>query len=38
MQISCVMGVTGGIRPTAKNLGFMSEQIPGGPDGPTTGA
>jgi uncharacterized protein (DUF849 family) len=34
MQISCVMGVTGGIRPTAKNLGFMSEQIPGGPDGP----
>jgi uncharacterized protein (DUF849 family) len=26
--------VTGGIRPTAKNLGFMSEQIPGGPDGP----
>jgi len=34
MQISCVMGVTGGIRPTAKNLAFMSEQIPGGPDGP----
>jgi 3-keto-5-aminohexanoate cleavage enzyme len=34
LQISCVMGVTGGIRPTAKNLGFMSEQIPGGPDGP----
>src|SRR5918999_2766506 len=34
LQISCVMGVTGGIRPTAKNLAFMSEQIPGGPDGP----
>jgi uncharacterized protein (DUF849 family) len=34
LQVSCVMGVTGGIRPTAKNLGFMSEQIPGGPDGP----
>src|SRR5688500_17618371 len=34
MQISCVMGVTGGIRPCAKNLGFMSEQFPGGPDGP----
>ncbi len=34
LQISCVMGVTGGIRPTAKNLAHMSEQIPGGPDGP----
>jgi 3-keto-5-aminohexanoate cleavage enzyme len=31
-QISLVMGVTGGIRPTSKNVGFMSEQIPGGPD------
>ena len=31
-QISLVMGVTGGIRPTSKNIGFMSEQIPGGPD------
>src|SRR3954449_11105377 len=30
LQISCVMGVTGGIRPTAKNLAHMSEQIPGG--------
>ncbi len=30
LQISCVMGVTGGIRPTPKNLLFMSEQIPGG--------
>ena len=34
MQISCVMGVTGGIRPTARNLAFMADQIPGGPDGP----
>ncbi len=31
-QISLVMGVTGGIRPTSRNLGFMAEQIPGGPD------
>lgn len=28
LQVSCVMGVTGGIRPTAKNLAHMSEQIP----------
>ena len=34
LQISCVMGVTGGIRPTPRNLGFMSDQIPGGPEGP----
>ncbi len=31
-QISLVMGVTGGIRPTSKNIGFMADQIPGGPD------
>ena len=31
-QISLVMGVTGGIRATSKNVGVMSEQIPGGPD------
>src|SRR5436190_1554464 len=30
LQISCVMGVTGGIRPTAKNLAHMADQIPGG--------
>src|SRR5665811_551299 len=24
------MGVNGGIRPTARNVGFMAEQIPGG--------
>jgi uncharacterized protein (DUF849 family) len=34
LQISCVMGVTGGIRPTARNLAHMSDQIPGGADGP----
>jgi uncharacterized protein (DUF849 family) len=28
LQVSCVMGVTGGIRPTPKNLAHMSEQIP----------
>jgi 3-keto-5-aminohexanoate cleavage enzyme len=30
LQVSCVMGVTGGIRPTAKNLAHMAEQIPEG--------
>ncbi len=34
LQISLVMGVTGGVRPVPKNVGFMSEQIPGGPQGP----
>src|ERR687895_338815 len=33
LQVSCVMGVTGGIRSTAKNLAHMSEQVPGGPEG-----
>jgi 3-keto-5-aminohexanoate cleavage enzyme len=33
LQISCVMGVTGGIRPNARNLAHMSEQVPGGPGG-----
>src|SRR3954464_2945115 len=33
LQISCVMGVTGGIRPTAKNLAHMADQIPGGAGG-----
>ena len=28
LQISCVMGVTGGIRPTARNLAHMAEQVP----------
>ena len=30
-QISLVLGVTGGIRPTTRNISLMSEQIPGGP-------
>jgi uncharacterized protein (DUF849 family) len=30
LQISLVMGVNGGIRPTPRNVAFMSEQIPGG--------
>ena len=34
LQISCVMGVTGGIRPTAKNLAHMADQIPGAAEGP----
>jgi 3-keto-5-aminohexanoate cleavage enzyme len=34
LQISCVMGVTGGIRPSARNLAHMAENVPGGPDGP----
>ena len=33
LQISLVMGVTGGIRPTPRNLAFMSEQVPGGAEG-----
>ena len=28
LQISCVMGVTGGIRPTARNVAHMAEQVP----------
>jgi uncharacterized protein (DUF849 family) len=28
------MGVNGGIRPTAKNLGHMASEVPGGADGP----
>src|ERR671933_1892198 len=34
LQISCVMGVTGGIRPNAGNLAHMADQIPGGAQGP----
>jgi len=33
LQISLVMGVTGGIRPTPRNVGVMADQIPGGPEG-----
>ena len=36
LQISLVMGVNGGIRPNARNVAFMSEQIPGGAEGPNT--
>jgi 3-keto-5-aminohexanoate cleavage enzyme len=35
LQISCVMGVTGGIRPTPRNLAHMAENVPGGADGPS---
>jgi 3-keto-5-aminohexanoate cleavage enzyme len=28
LQVSCVIGVTGGIRPTARNLAHMAEQVP----------
>jgi 3-keto-5-aminohexanoate cleavage enzyme len=34
LQISLVIGVSGGIRPNARNVGVMSDQIPGGPEGP----
>jgi 3-keto-5-aminohexanoate cleavage enzyme len=34
LQIQYVMGVTGGIRATPKNLLHMSEQVPGGAEGP----
>jgi len=33
LQISLVMGVTGGIRPTPRNVTLMSDQIPGGAEG-----
>jgi 3-keto-5-aminohexanoate cleavage enzyme len=33
LQISLVMGVSGGIRPTPRNVTLMSDQIPGGPEG-----
>ena len=34
LQVSLVMGVTGGIRPTPRNVTLMSDQLPGGPEGP----
>jgi 3-keto-5-aminohexanoate cleavage enzyme len=34
LQISLVMGVNGGVRPNARNVAFMSEQVPGGAEGP----
>jgi uncharacterized protein (DUF849 family) len=33
LQIQCVMGVDGGIRPGARNLALMADQVPGGPGG-----
>jgi 3-keto-5-aminohexanoate cleavage enzyme len=34
INVSLVVGVNGGIRPNARNVAFMSEQIPGGAEGP----
>jgi 3-keto-5-aminohexanoate cleavage enzyme len=34
LQISCVMGVDGGIRATPQNLAHMAGEIPGGAEGP----
>lgn len=34
LQVSCVMGVNGGIRPNPRNLAHMAENVPGGPEGP----
>jgi len=34
LQISLVIGVNGGIRPNARNVALMSEQVPGGAEGP----
>jgi 3-keto-5-aminohexanoate cleavage enzyme len=33
LQISLVIGVNGGIRPTARNVALMSDQVPGGAEG-----
>jgi 3-keto-5-aminohexanoate cleavage enzyme len=33
LQIDCVMGVNGGIRPTPRNLAHMADQVPGGSEG-----
>jgi len=33
LQISLVMGVNGGIRPTPRNVTFMADQVPGGAEG-----
>src|SRR3954467_15943339 len=34
VNVSLVIGVNGGIRPNARNVAFMAEQIPGGAEGP----
>src|SRR5437868_55380 len=33
LNVSLVIGVNGGIRPNARNVAFMSDQIPGGAEG-----
>jgi 3-keto-5-aminohexanoate cleavage enzyme len=33
INVSLVVGVSGGIRPNARNVAFMSEQVPGGAEG-----
>ena len=34
LQVSLVMGVTGGIRPNPRNVAVMADQVPGGAEGP----
>src|SRR5204863_3128019 len=34
VNVSLVIGVNGGIRSNARNVGLMADQIPGGPEGP----
>jgi 3-keto-5-aminohexanoate cleavage enzyme len=34
LNVSLVIGVNGGIRPNARNVAFMAEQVPGGAEGP----
>src|SRR5881398_3188232 len=34
VNVSLVIGVNGGIRPNARNVGMMADQIPGGTEGP----
>ena len=34
LQVSLVIGVSGGIRPNARNVSLMADQILGGPEGP----
>jgi uncharacterized protein (DUF849 family) len=34
LNVSLVIGVNGGIRPNARNVALMAEQIPRGPEGP----
>ena len=34
LNVSLVIGVNGGIRPNARNVALMAEQIPGGAEGP----